>query len=114
MSCNQAFCFSWRWGLGSLSQNRNATMPEPLNDSSDASRQEWFATTHWSVVLAARRSDSTRGRAALEKLCQTYWYPLYAFVRRLGHRSHDAEDMVQGFFERCLEKDYFRAADETK
>src|SRR5437667_4863819 len=89
-------------------------MPELLRDSSTSSRREWFVTTHWSVVLAARRSDSTRGRAALEKLCQTYWYPLYAFVRRLGHNPHDAEDMVQGFFERCLEKNYLGAADQAK
>src|SRR4029077_14283770 len=71
-------------------------------------------TTRWSVVLAARRNDSTRARAALETLCQTYWYPLYAFVRRLGHRPHDAEDMVQGFFERCLEKNYLGAAEQAK
>jgi len=73
-----------------------------------------FCTTHWSVVLAAGRSDSTRARHALEKLCQTYWYPLYAFVRRLGHRPHDAEDLVQAFFAQCLEKKYFGAADQAK
>ncbi len=51
-------------------------------DSSPSSRPEWFLTTHWSVVLAAGQADSQRQRAALERLCQTYWYPLYAFVRR--------------------------------
>ena len=91
-----------------------ARMPEPTKDSSSSSRHEWFVTTHWSVVLASRRNDSTQGRAALEKLCQTYWYPLYAFVRRLGHNPHDAEDLVQGFFERCLEKNYLAAADQAK
>ena len=73
-----------------------------------------FLTTHWSVVLAAGRSDSTRARNALEKLCQTYWYPLYAFVRRLGHSSHDSEDLVQAFFAQCLEKNYLGAADQAK
>jgi RNA polymerase sigma-70 factor (ECF subfamily) len=73
-----------------------------------------FCTTHWSVVLAAGRSDSTRARAALEKLCQSYWYPLYAFVRRLGHSPHDSEDLVQSFFAQCLEKNYLGAADQAK
>jgi RNA polymerase sigma factor (sigma-70 family) len=70
--------------------------------------------THWSVVLAAGQSDSTRSRAALETFCQAYWYPLYAFVRRLGHSPHDAEDLVQGFFSQCLEKRYLEAADRSK
>src|SRR5688572_199670 len=85
----------------------------------DTSRQrqgssQWFVSTHWSVVRAARRSDSTSARSALEKLCQTYCYPLYAFVRRLGNSSHDAEDLVQAFFAQCLEKNYLAAADASK
>jgi RNA polymerase sigma factor (sigma-70 family) len=78
------------------------------------SQPQWFVTTHWSVVLAAGRNDSTRAQAALEKLCRSYWYPLYAFVRRLGHGPHDAEDLVQGFFAVCLEKNYLGAADQAK
>ncbi len=88
-----------------------------MSDSSpnaDSSQPQWFVTTHWSVVMAAGRGDSTRARAALEKLCKNYWYPLYAFVRRLGHGAHDAEDLVQSFFAVCLEKNYLSAADETK
>src|SRR5262245_942446 len=50
-----------------------------------------FALTHWSVVLAAGRSDSTHARSALEKLCRTYWQPIYAYVRRQGHSPHDAQ-----------------------
>ena len=73
-----------------------------------------FVTTHWSVVLAARGSDSAAGRAALEKLCQTYWYPLYAFVRRQGNSPADAEDLTQAFFERVLEKQYFADVDQSK
>ena len=64
--------------------------------------------------MAAGRGDSTRARAALERLCKSYWYPLYAFVRRLGHGAHDAEDLVQSFFAVCLEKNYLGAADQAK
>jgi RNA polymerase sigma-70 factor (ECF subfamily) len=63
-----------------------------------------FATTHWSVVLAAGDSASPGARDAMEKLFQTYWYPLYAFVRRQGHSPENAEDLTQAFFERFLEK----------
>jgi RNA polymerase sigma-70 factor (ECF subfamily) len=80
----------------------------------DSSQPPWFVTTHWSVVMAAGRGDSTRARDALEKLCRKYWYPLYAFVRRLGHSPHDAEDLVQGFFAACLEKNYLGSADRAK
>lgn len=65
-----------------------------------------FATTHWTVVLAAGRSDSRESDVALEELCRTYWYPLYAYVRRHGHTREDAEDLTQGFFARLLEKNY--------
>src|ERR1043166_2868578 len=62
-----------------------------------------FNTTHWSVVLAAR-GESTDAQEALEKLCRIYWYPLYAFVRRQGHSAEDAEDLIQGFFARLLQR----------
>jgi len=62
-----------------------------------------FNTTHWSVVLAAR-GESKDAQEALEKLCGVYWYPLYAFVRRQGHSPEDAEDLIQGFFARLLER----------
>ena len=65
--------------------------------------REVFATTRWTVVLeAGRATDTTVARAALEELCQTYWFPLYAYVRRHGYSSHDAEDRVQGFFARLI------------
>jgi RNA polymerase sigma-70 factor (ECF subfamily) len=63
-----------------------------------------FATTHWSVVLAAGDSASPNSREALETLCRAYWFPLYAFVRRTGRSTEDAEDLVQGFFAYLLEK----------
>jgi len=73
-----------------------------------------FATTHWSVVLAAKDRDSPQSQAALETLCRTYWYPLYVFARRQGHQPHDAQDLVQGFFARLLEKDYLAAVDQER
>jgi RNA polymerase sigma-70 factor (ECF subfamily) len=63
-----------------------------------------FRTTHWSVVLAAKRPDSPDRMAALTALCQGYWYPLYAFVRRQGRDRQQAEDLTQDFFARLLEK----------
>ncbi len=61
-----------------------------------------FVTTRWTCVLNAARSDTTRARDALAELCQTYWYPLYAYARRRGHSPHDSEDLTQGFFARLL------------
>jgi RNA polymerase sigma factor (sigma-70 family) len=69
-----------------------------------------FVTTHWSVVLSAQDKESPASRAALETLCRTYWFPLYAYVRRFGHNAHDAQDLTQGFFARVLEKDYLKTA----
>ena len=65
-----------------------------------------FATTHWSTVLAAGDSASPGSREALDRLCRTYWFPLYAFVRRKGYPPEDAKDLTQAFFERFLEKHY--------
>ena len=56
-----------------------------------------FATTHWSVVLTAQ-DESPAAQEALEKLCRTYWRPIYRFVRRQGAATEDAEDLTQGFF----------------
>jgi RNA polymerase sigma factor (sigma-70 family) len=67
-------------------------------------RHDAFVTTHWSVVLRAGLADTTRARVALGRLCQTYWYPLYAYVRRRGHSAHDAQDLTQEFFTRLLER----------
>jgi len=61
-----------------------------------------FATTHWSVVAQAGQDDSQQSAAALEQLCRTYWYPLYAFVRREGHGPEEAADFTQEFFSRLL------------
>jgi RNA polymerase sigma-70 factor (ECF subfamily) len=65
-----------------------------------------FATTHWTVVLAAGRRNAPQADRALEELCRTYWFPLYAYVRRHGHSKEDAEDLTQGFFARFLQRNY--------
>lgn len=79
--------------------------PTAATDSSTgvgAQRQPAFVTTHWSAVAAAGRSDTTHARDALAKLCHTYWYPLYFYVRRRGHSAHDAQDLTQEFFAQLL------------
>ncbi len=73
-----------------------------------------FTTTHWSVVLAAGQCGTAQSAQALELLCRTYWFPLYAFVCRRGYKEHEAQDLTQEFFARLLEKDYLRAVDRGK
>ena len=67
-----------------------------------------FQTTRWTLVLKARDVTSEESRAALSELCEAYWYPLYAFVRREGHQPDDAMDLTQGYFATLLEKDYLK------
>jgi RNA polymerase sigma factor (sigma-70 family) len=73
-----------------------------------------FATTHWSLVLAAGDRHSPQAEEALSALCAAYWYPLYAYVRRHGHSPEQAEDLTQEFFARLLEKDFLRNVDPEK
>lgn len=73
-----------------------------------------FTTTHWSVVLTAGQSGLPQAIEALEKLCHTYWYPLYVFVRRQGNSPEDAQDLTQEFFSRLLEKNYVAKADRNR
>ncbi|HET7711205.1 MAG TPA: sigma-70 family RNA polymerase sigma factor [Thermoanaerobaculia bacterium] len=70
-----------------------------------------FATTQWSLVLAAGKGGPGDARAALERLCAIYWYPVFAFVRRRGHSVEEAEDLTQSFFQRLIEKGDLAAAD---
>src|ERR1044072_1392886 len=80
-------------------------MPKPESEPDWASFSPGlFSTTHWSIVVAAGASDSKQSAIALESLCRTYWYPLYAFVRRQGHGPEDAADLTQAFFYRLLSK----------
>lgn len=77
-------------------------------------RVSLFVTTHWSLVLTAGEDSSPAARQALEQLCQTYWYPLYAHARRAGHSPHDAQDLIQDFFALLLSKNYFRNANRSR
>jgi RNA polymerase sigma-70 factor (ECF subfamily) len=86
-------------------------LPPADHQSLSAGDSARFATTHWSVVLAAGERDSPQAREAMARLCSAYWYPLYAFVRRQGHSADQAQDLTQEFFTRLLEKDYLRAVD---
>jgi RNA polymerase sigma factor (sigma-70 family) len=70
-----------------------------------------FATTHWSVVLQAGDSRRDEHSRALDALCRSYWYPLYAYIRRLGRSPHDAQDLTQSFFAYLLEKRLITKAD---
>jgi len=73
---------------------------------STAPPRDFFATTRWTVVLASGGRSTPGADVALEELCRTYWYPLYAYVRRHGHSREDAEDLTQSFFARFLQKNY--------
>ena len=77
-------------------------------------RKDRFATTHWSVVVSAGDKRSPQADRSLAILCENYWFPLYAFVRRAGHSAEDAQDLTQEFFVRLLDKNYLAAADRQK
>ncbi len=73
-----------------------------------------FATTHWSMVQAACAPASAEAQEALATLCEAYWYPLYAFVRRRVQHVEEARDLTQAFFATLLEKGYLEAADQQR
>ena len=88
--------------------------PSDSNQDSVSVLDQRFATTHWSVVLLAGQADSPQATEALEKLCRTYWYPLYVYVRRQGNSPEDAQDLTQEFLSRLLEKNYLAKADRDR
>src|SRR5215469_16033352 len=73
-----------------------------------------FPVTRWTLVLAAAEKSEGEGRTALASLCETYWYPLYAYIRRRGFQAVEAQDLTQGFFLRVLEGRYFDRANPDK
>jgi len=85
--------------------------PDSAPGSAQPSR---FATTCWSVVVAAQDPLSPAAREALATLCNSYWYPLYAYIRRQGYAAQDAEDLTQEFFAGLLEHDFLLAVDRAK
>jgi RNA polymerase sigma factor (sigma-70 family) len=91
---------------------KNIVMPHPA-DTCLPGGQPVFATTRWSLVLAAGREARSSG-SALEQLCEAYWYPIYHFVRRQGRSTHDAQDLTQEFFARLLAGNWIAKADPAR
>ncbi|NLY00922.1 MAG: sigma-70 family RNA polymerase sigma factor [Rhodopirellula sp.] len=77
-------------------------------------RKDRFATTHWSMVISAGGPRAAEAGRALAVLCENYWFPVYAFVRRAGHSAEDAQDLTQEFFVRLLDKHFLAVADRNK
>jgi RNA polymerase sigma-70 factor (ECF subfamily) len=97
-----------------LSTSTQANFDEKSAPTSVTGLPAIFATTHWSVVLTAGRGDTPQARNALEKLCQTYWRPLYTYARRRGHSPEDAQDLTQSFFAWLLERNWLERADQQR
>jgi RNA polymerase sigma factor (sigma-70 family) len=85
-----------------------------MSSATPREQRGWFATTHWSMVVSAGRGDGPESREALEKLCESYWIPLYSYVRRCGHRQDDAQDLTQEFFARIVAHNRIARADQQK
>ncbi|HEY2952750.1 MAG TPA: sigma-70 family RNA polymerase sigma factor [Verrucomicrobiae bacterium] len=81
-------------------------MDEPDYSEHRTEPNHWFTTTHWSVVLQAKHGSASQAGEGLARLCQTYWPPIYAYLRREGHAPADAEDLAQGFFVHLFEQDF--------
>lgn len=88
--------------------SKESDLSSPSSESDQSPRSDVFVTTRWTVVLSAGRKSSPQSDQALAELCRTYWYPLYAYVRRQGRTKEDAEDLVQAFFARFLERNYLK------
>jgi len=86
-------------------------MSDKIRRNYNSTGRQRFATTHWSVISAAGKSSSPQQKLALETLCQSYWFPLYAYLRRRGYDTHQAEDFTQAFFAHLLEKKELGTAD---
>lgn len=73
-----------------------------------------FATTHWSIVVSSREKDTDIRRASIGELCQSYWYPLFAYLRRKGHDATTSADYVQGFFVELMDKEFLNSVSPEK
>ena len=100
------------WALPAEGQRDRAMSTDEYNQ--DPPQAHRFPATHWTDVVAARREGSSAAAEALNRLCTTYWYPIYAYIRRKGHSDADAKDIAQGFFYHILEKNLLGSADRTK
>lgn len=100
----------------SMHKNVDSRLPIPFFRavSLNTNPERRFATTSWSLVLQARGDESGDQHAALEHLCESYWYPLYAYLRRCGNDTERAADLTQAFFTELLEKQVLEAADHRR
>jgi RNA polymerase sigma factor (sigma-70 family) len=89
-------------------------MGPETTDAPGAAGQPLFATTHWSVVLAAANEKTSQAAEALEQLCLTYWGPLYVYARRRGYGPEDSQDLTQGFLADFLNHGAFDKADPAR
>jgi DNA-directed RNA polymerase specialized sigma24 family protein len=80
----------------------------------DDSHSAQFPTTQWRLVIAAGNRAAPEARAELAELCDAYWYPIYAFIRRKGHSADEACDLAQDYFTRLFDKPVIAAADRSK
>jgi len=97
-----------------VSTSSQTQSPETNSTKAIPSRHVAFVTTHWSVVVKAGQSDTPRAHQALSHLCETYWYPLYTYVRKRGYSPEDAQDLTQEFFARLLERNWVSEADQER
>jgi hypothetical protein len=77
-------------------------------------RESLFDETNWGLIKAAQAGDTSKARSALAELCETYWYPLYAFIRRKGYATDQAQDLTQGFFLVLLEHEFLKTIGREK
>ena len=95
--------------IGSLEFRSN-----PHKHMTDSNQSSSFPTTRWTLVAALKSESEGQAQAAMGQLCQTYWYPLYAFVRRKGYSAEDAEDLTQGFFQNLISHESLSSAAQEK
>lgn len=106
-------CLSLMYGI-SIPQGFDVFTDHATELLRPAASQDDFTDTQWSLVLTAGQTSSPGASAALEQLCRTYWYPLFAYVRRSGRSPHDSQDLVQEFFTHFLEQKHMRLADPNR
>jgi RNA polymerase sigma factor (sigma-70 family) len=101
------------WVSNPMKDRQDSSLALEDTHAEDA-RGGQFPATHWSLVLSAGAHDGVRAAAALERLCRTYWPPIYAFVRRRGYDQHAAEDLTQDFFAFLLDQQALKKVDRSK
>lgn len=97
--------------VSKLSKYRDLLYNEWMNSGNHFKGNRQFATTHWSIVRAINRENIAEANSALQELCQTYWYPLYTYVRRQGNDASTSADLTQAFFADLLQRKDLRDVD---